>query len=604
MILQSVSLPRRDICPCEEMYFRRSYGSAKLNEDRITLELGDKIGFDTYFGCFCSDRWLRYTAVDSFYLGIRAHGKARCTIIRRWMEDGEFCDEQVFEETIEFDGGKSWYSEDVKLSPESVYSFELSPSEGQFAFLGAAYCTDLEPKNDVRIALDICAYKRDDDVKRTLGMAANDIFRANTPLRGRFGVIVSDNGGTLGEHATKDGSVRIVQNRNLGGVGGFTRGMMEAIKQGGFTHVLLADDDAALNPESIERTYAFLSLLREECRETVLGGALVRSDMPWLQYESGARWSGGPMEIIGHGLDLRRVADIIKNGVNSEKIDYLGWWYCCIPISKIKKIGLPMPMFIHRDDVEFGLRCSQLTTLPGVCVWHEAFEWKLPSTSEYYDVRNSAIVNALHCPDYDGAALMRYVRKRVIINLMTCRYKYAWMNLRGVRDFLEGPEFLRDTDSQELHADIRKMDYRLADITALPGFSQIKDFGGQFSTQLAEASANASPNMLGDIKDKSLNALSLAGLGGGVLPAKKETVLCVHPSPMRRCFRAGRIIHCTADRTGFEVERDSAETKKIIDELGAVTKLVKEKYEAVAKSYCVGYAEMTTASYWREILEI
>ena len=69
MVLQTVTLPRMDICPCEEMYFRKVYGEVKLLSDRITLGLGDKIGFDTYFGSFCSDRWLKYTVVDRFYAG-------------------------------------------------------------------------------------------------------------------------------------------------------------------------------------------------------------------------------------------------------------------------------------------------------------------------------------------------------------------------------------------------------------------------------------------------------------------------------------------------------------------------------------------------------
>ena len=102
MVLQTVTLPRMDICPCEEMYFRKVYGEVKLLSDRITLGLGDKIGFDTYFGSFCSDRWLKYTVVDRFTLGIRAAGKARCTILRRWVVDGEFFDDTVFEDTVDF----------------------------------------------------------------------------------------------------------------------------------------------------------------------------------------------------------------------------------------------------------------------------------------------------------------------------------------------------------------------------------------------------------------------------------------------------------------------------------------------------------------------
>jgi len=603
MVLQSVILPRKEICPVEEMYFRRSYGEAKLQSDRITLGLGDKIGFDTYFGSFCSDRWLRYTVVDSISLGIRASGKARCTILRRWVENGEFCDEIVFEETVNFDSSKSWYSEQITLKPASVYSFTLAPSGESFSFFGAAYCTEKQPVNNVSIALGITTYKREQALRRTMNMLASEVFRQGSILNGRLKVIVADNGGTLGEGVSKDGNVRIVSNRNLGGAGGFTRTMLEAVKDKSFTHVLLADDDATLDPMGLERTFIFLSMLREEHRDLTLGGALLREDIPWLQYEAGARWNGGPMDIIGHGLDLRRVADVINNGADTQPIDYAGWWYCCIPIMRMKQIGLPLPVFIHRDDVEYGLRCGKVTTLPGVCVWHEAFELKMSGTSEYYDVRNTAIVNAVH--DFkDGAAvLVRYLNKRVLINLLTCRYEYVRMNLDAIRDFLKGFDYLRTTDGIELHRSLMERDYRLADVESLPSCGSVADFEKEFAAQREECTSAKAPNILEGIKSKSLDALSVAGLGG-ILPGKKNTVLAVNPSPVRRCFRAGRIIHCTVDRKGFEVVNDKNEQKKLLEESRQVAALIKENYSRVAAEYKARSGEVRTAGYWRSILGI
>ncbi len=603
MILQSVILPRRDICPVEEMYFRRPYGDAKLLGDRITLGFGDKIGFDTYFGSFCSDRWLRYTVVDSISLGIRAAGKARCTVLRRWVENGEFCDEEVFEETVVFDGGTSWFSPDIALAPASVYSFTLTPAEEGFSFFGAAYCTDRKAVNEVSIALGITTYKREAALRRTMNMLTEQVFRQGSMLNGRLRVIISDNGGTLGEGVSRDGNVRIVANRNLGGAGGFTRTMLEAVKDKGFTHVLLADDDARLDPMSLERTFVFLSLLREEHRDLTVGGALLREDIPWLQYEAGACWNGGPMEIHGHGLDLRRVADVITNGADTRPIDYAGWWYCCIPILRMKQIGLPLPLFIHRDDVEYGLRCGKVTTLPGVCVWHEAFELKMSGTSEYYDVRNTAIVNAVH--EYkDGAAVLtKYLNKRVLINLLTCRYRYVHMNLDAIKDFLKGFDFLRTTDGVELHRSLMEQDYKLCDVESLPSFRSVRNFEKEFADQKEACVSAGSGNLLEGIKDKSMDVLSVAGLGG-ILPDKKNTVLAVNPSPVRRCFRAGRIIHCTVDRRGYEVARDKSEQKKCVEEYRQVAALIKENYSRVAAEYKARSGEVRTAGYWRGILGI
>ncbi len=43
------------------------------------------------------------------------------------------------------------------------------------------------------------------------------------------------------------------KNKNLGGVGGFTRTMFEHMRDDKITHVLLMDDDAVISPEAIEQ---------------------------------------------------------------------------------------------------------------------------------------------------------------------------------------------------------------------------------------------------------------------------------------------------------------------------------------------------------------
>ena len=52
--------------------------------------------------------------------------------------------------------------------------------------------------------------------------------------------------------------VEIVTNPNLGGAGGFARGLWEHRRRGQATHVLFMDDDVAFEPEVIARTVAFL----------------------------------------------------------------------------------------------------------------------------------------------------------------------------------------------------------------------------------------------------------------------------------------------------------------------------------------------------------
>ncbi|MCX8013450.1 MAG: glycosyltransferase, partial [Rectinema sp.] len=71
-------------------------------------------------------------------------------------------------------------------------------------------------------------------------------------------LFVIDNGRTLQQSAT-NGNVRIISNRNVGGAGGFARGLLEA-EAAGCTHVIFCDDDVIIEPEAFARTNAFFRL--------------------------------------------------------------------------------------------------------------------------------------------------------------------------------------------------------------------------------------------------------------------------------------------------------------------------------------------------------
>ena len=54
--------------------------------------------------------------------------------------------------------------------------------------------------------------------------------------------------------------IDIIQNMNAGGAGGFTRGMIEIMnrkEKEGYSHVLLMDDDAIIQPDLLVRLYGF-----------------------------------------------------------------------------------------------------------------------------------------------------------------------------------------------------------------------------------------------------------------------------------------------------------------------------------------------------------
>jgi galactofuranosylgalactofuranosylrhamnosyl-N-acetylglucosaminyl-diphospho-decaprenol beta-1,5/1,6-galactofuranosyltransferase len=142
-------------------------------------------------------------------------------------------------------------------------------------------------------------------------------------------------------------------------------------------------------------------------------------------------------------------SDMVKHKQKKRTdAQYNGWWSCLIPAEIIAAVGLPLPIFIKWDDVEYSLRAGAAgfptVTLPNAGVWHAEFHWKdLDDWTHYFIVRNSLITAALHS-DIDvsptGTILARVIAEAII----SMRYGLAHTMIRALEDFLKGPSDLAD----------------------------------------------------------------------------------------------------------------------------------------------------------------
>ena len=93
-------------------------------------------------------------------------------------------------------------------------------------------------------------------------------------------------------------------------------------------------------------------------KDITVGGAIFLLDTPHIQYECGASWNKGVLIPNYHVMDMRNPYMVVCTECEDVKNEYMGWWYCCMPLELISKDNLPLPVFIHRDDVEYCLRDS------------------------------------------------------------------------------------------------------------------------------------------------------------------------------------------------------------------------------------------------------
>ena len=97
---------------------------------------------------------------------------------------------------------------------------------------------------------------------------------------------VIDNGRTLDAPALSSERITVTPNDNVGGAGGFTRAMITAMEQEPkATNIILMDDDVAVSPESIKRTYNVLRLLKPEYEEAMISGAMLNYEVGEDQWE-------------------------------------------------------------------------------------------------------------------------------------------------------------------------------------------------------------------------------------------------------------------------------------------------------------------------------
>ena len=79
----------------------------------------------------------------------------------------------------------------------------------------------------------------------------------------------------------------LVRQQNLGGSGGFSRGMLEALERAESDGVLLLDDDAISEPEAIFRAVRFADAAS---RPIVVGGGMLHIDARSVLYTQSEQW--------------------------------------------------------------------------------------------------------------------------------------------------------------------------------------------------------------------------------------------------------------------------------------------------------------------------
>lgn len=436
----------------------------------LTVLAGRHASLCTFFNAFPAGYWRRWTRVDAVQFSARVRGRGTIMLFRSSGRG-------LFEPAGTIDVNAPTRATTVRaelamtgLMDGGFFWFDAKAGDGDdLTIEDAAWSVPVEARrgSDGTLSIAITTFNRAPYCLNQLKAIAAD---AN--VRGRLDTIyctdqgtdlVRDEPGFAAVAKDLGSQLTYVRQRNMGGSGGFARGMYETVKAGKSDYTLLLDDDAISEPESIMRAVQFADYCT---RPTIVGGGMFHLDNRTMLYTLGERYNrasywtqpAAGLE-YNHDFATQPLRDSPKLHRRADS-DFNGWWMCLIPTQIMREIGLAQPLFIKFDDVDYGLRAEDhgyhTVCLPGVAVWHQAWHAKDPSRTweGYYLYRNHWICSLLHCtkPSWHFLYGMLFDDAKAGVELV-----YSAMHLHhlALRDIMRGPDYIADTLVTKL-GDVRK----------------------------------------------------------------------------------------------------------------------------------------------------
>ncbi|MGH4015537.1 MAG: glycosyltransferase [Pseudonocardiaceae bacterium] len=459
-VLQRVIMPRADD-PLEvrPLYVDESEAPTGrladvLSRRAMRVPAATQISFASYFNAFPASYWKRWTRIDEVALRCRVQGAGRVDLYRS-KPDGDIVHLQgkqleTGEDTVEIefrvslapfeDGGWVWFDVATRHEPLTV--------------LDAVWIVDT-PLPLRRLAVAITTFNRPGDAVAALDALAEDQavldVVATVFLVDQGSAKVRDHQDFAAVAERLGARLVVIDQENLGGSGGFARGMFEALTGTDVEHVLLMDDDVRLEPDSVLRAHAFASAVSSP---VIVGGQMLNLQARSHLLAMGeivdletTFWRPAPGSIYDHDfatLTLRQQR-MLHARIDST---YNGWWMCLLPREVLERVGLPLPLFIKWDDAEYSLRAAAhgfpTVTLPGSAIWHMPWADKNDSSdwTAYFHLRNRLITMALHSRHDVRRALVTDGLRNTFKNLMAMEYSTVALHNKAIEDFLAGPDLL------------------------------------------------------------------------------------------------------------------------------------------------------------------
>ena len=573
--------------------------------------------FSTYFNSLSVMKLKRYTRATGFTLHLELKGAA-CEVLQTMGDAFAHDPIPVEGASKKLEASTNWQTVDLPLTvtDDMVIVGFIIKTEGTVSIRNSYYELDVDGElNDVELVLSTTTFKKEAFIERNIDLVKNQIIGSNDSIADHFHMYVMDNGRTLDAEKLSGDRVQIIPNDNVGGAGGFTRGMITAMEQNPkATNILLMDDDVAVSPESIKRTYNLLRILKPEHREDMISGAMLNYEIGEDQWEDiGNMPQQGTFAGCKPPLRLTLFEDLIYNEMYTptkwqRNNMYAAWWYCCIPISVIEKNGLPLPVFVRCDDAEYGIRCKTgFITMNSLCVWHMSFFERYNAAVERYQTTRNTMIAQATCGMAPGADFMRELHNNIRLELKKFGYANAELCLDAFEDFLKGPSFIKKPgQAEQSFMAANRNKEQLVDFATLQAqANQDPELAGfdikEIDRQLIEGDKPRSlPERLEDlITDNNQRYIKKDGTGYAVIPLQGW----LYPAGAIR-GKHKLVVLDWYNRKGTIRAKDVKRYQQIKKCYARDLKYYKANIERIRKEYAEARSELTSLEYWKNYLKM
>src|ERR1700742_2771480 len=357
-LLARVILPRPgEPLDVRKLYLEESTTNSRRahagNRTALKIPSESEVSFATYFNAFPASYWRRWTTCESVVLRAEVTGKGRVDVYRTkatgariFVEGQNFASTGGDPEVLEFqvglqpfeDGGWIWF--DITTGSEVTLR-------------SAGWYSDQPAPGVANVAIGIPTFNRPNDCVNALRDLTSD------PLVDKVigAVIVPDQGTAkvrdhpdFAEASAPLGSRLSIHNQpNLGGSGGYSRVMYEALKNTDCQQILFMDDDIRVEPDSVLRA---LAMSRFAKTPMLVGGQMLNLQDPahlHVMGEVGGRgdfmWTNAPHTKYDHDFARNPLNDRYSDSKLLHRridVDYNGWGMGMIPRSVADELGAPM----------------------------------------------------------------------------------------------------------------------------------------------------------------------------------------------------------------------------------------------------------------------